>query len=52
MCADPRMRHFVALPHADQVAAIKQLANSVSPYVIAAATRLSVEEIKRIVGAS
>ena len=50
---DPGMRNFVALGHADQIVAIKHLAHQgMSPYAIAAATRLSVEEVKRIMGAS
>ena len=50
---DAGMWHFQALSHTDQIAAIKQLAHQgMSPYAIAAATRLSVEEVKRILGAS
>jgi hypothetical protein len=45
----PGMRNFLALGHADQIAAIKQLATSgMGEYAIAAATRLSVEEVRRI----
>jgi hypothetical protein len=46
---DPGMRNFLALDHADQAAAIKQLATAgMGDYAIAAATRLSVEEVRRI----
>lgn len=46
---DPGLRNFLALSHADQLAAMKQLAASgMGEYAIAAATRLSVEEVRRI----
>jgi hypothetical protein len=49
MIADPGMRNFLSLEHSDQIAAIKQLADSgMGDYAVAAATRLSVEEVRRI----
>lgn len=50
---EPGMHNFVALEQTDQIAAIKQLAAAeMSAYVIAAVTRLSVEQINRILGKS
>lgn len=44
-----RMRHFLALDHEAQAAAIRRLsATGQSVHVIAAATRLSVEAIRRV----
>lgn len=49
MSADPGMVNFIALSHSDQLAAIKQLAAAgMGEYAVAAATRLSVEEVRRI----
>jgi hypothetical protein len=46
---DPGMRNFLALNHAQQIAAVKQLVTlRMGEYAIAAATRLSVEEVRRI----
>jgi 2-keto-3-deoxy-6-phosphogluconate aldolase len=46
---DPGMRHFQALNQPDQIAAIRQLATSgMGDYAIAAATRLSVEQVRSI----
>lgn len=50
MSSDPGMQNFVALDHTDQVTSIKQLAtgSGMGEYAIAAATRRSVEEVRRI----
>jgi hypothetical protein len=46
---DPGMQNFLSLGHADQMAAIKQLAAlGMGEYAIAAATRLSVEQVRGI----
>lgn len=47
---DPGMRNFMTLEHSEQITAIKQLAAlEIGEYAIAAATRLSVEEVRRII---
>lgn len=44
-----RMRHFLALDHEAQAAAIRRLAlTGQSVHVIAAATQLSVEAVRRV----
>jgi hypothetical protein len=46
---DPGMQNFEALGHTDRIAAIKELARQgMGEYAIAAATRLSVEAVRRI----
>jgi hypothetical protein len=52
MTGDRRMDYFQMLSHEDQRAAIRRMADSgLSEYTIAAATRLSVEMIRQILGA-
>lgn len=49
--ADRELHHFLMLSHDEQRAAIQRLAASgMSDYVIAAATRLSVEMVRTILG--
>lgn len=51
MTPESRMHYFQLLSHDDQRAAIHKLANSgMSDYTIAAATKLSVEMIRAILG--
>lgn len=46
---DARIRHFHALPHQEQLAAIRRLrASGQTEHTIAAATALSVEMIRRV----
>ena len=48
---DRELHHFLLLDHDEQVAAIQGLARSgMGDYTIAAATGLSVEAIRRIIG--
>lgn len=48
---DRELHHFLLLDHEEQVAAIQRLARSgMGDYTIAAATGLSVEAIRRIIG--
>lgn len=47
--ADPRLRHFASLDHAEQCKAVCRMAiDGHSPYGIAAATGLSVEAVESI----
>jgi hypothetical protein len=48
---DRGMQNFLVLAHADQTAAIKHLAaQGMGEYAIAAATKLSVEQVRGILG--
>ena len=49
--ADPRMHHFESMARDDQATAIRSMAASgMSELALSAATRLSVEQIRRVLG--